>query len=83
MKRNPVKEGESGLSSAAEGGIYAVVGVVLLFTAAAVTAVIYCRKHRKSTQAGLNGIISLHSYNEENGVTHSTPLSECVLTDDC
>ncbi|KAF4097216.1 uncharacterized protein LOC131530288 [Onychostoma macrolepis] len=71
---------DSRVSSAAEGGMYA---VVLLFTAAAVTAVIYCRKHRKSAQAGRNGIIRLHSYNEENDVKHSTPLSECVLTDDC
>ncbi|XP_042612039.1 uncharacterized protein LOC109055868 isoform X3 [Cyprinus carpio] len=72
---------DSGVSSAAKGGIYAVVVVVvvLLFTAAAVAAGIYYR-HRKSTQAG---IIRLHSYNEENGVQHSAPLSEWGLTDDC
>ncbi|KAF4094657.1 uncharacterized protein LOC131535734 isoform X2 [Onychostoma macrolepis] len=73
---------DSRVSSAAKERIH-VVGVLLLFTAAAAAAVIYCLKHRKSTQAGRNVIIRLHSYNEENGVKHSTPLSEWVLTDDC
>ncbi|XP_016123514.1 uncharacterized protein [Sinocyclocheilus grahami] len=74
---------DSIVSSAAKEGIYAVVVVVLLFTAAAAAAAVIYYRHRKSTQAGRNGIIRLHSYNEENGVKHSTPLSECVLTDDC
>ncbi|XP_026110118.1 carcinoembryonic antigen-related cell adhesion molecule 3-like [Carassius auratus] len=70
---------DSGVSSAAKGGVFAVVVVVvvLLFTAAAVAAGIYYR-HRKSTQ-GRNGIIRLHRYNEGNGALHS----EWGLTDDC
>ncbi|XP_026108566.1 uncharacterized protein LOC113080620 isoform X2 [Carassius auratus] len=70
---------DSRVSSAAKGGVFAVIVfvVVLLFTAAAVAAGIYYR-HRKSTQ-GLNGMFRLHSNNEGNGALHS----EWGLTDDC
>ncbi|RXN17846.1 SLAM family member 5-like protein [Labeo rohita] len=66
MKRNPVKEGESGLSSVAVAGICvgAAAVLVLLFIA----GVIYYHKCRRARQNGTEP--RTQNINQENGPTH-------------